>query len=675
MKHFKATKHFFCLVALIFIKALHLYKLFFTLNLFYCMNYKIIFLCFFIYPISIFSQKGSTPTSEDIAISTALKELYPDDDIAITSNYQEISFEYHKKTGKVTVKNTYEDHYINLKSRIKMPIFVFYDDQSYLEYPIVKYRNKKTALYNFRDEPYSSNGLFHNDARIKWGTINFPLFGYRYSFSYTKKYKDVKYFVSTYLDDKYPAVKRKIVIHVPNWLELEIKELNFAGHTINKELSKDEKTQITTYTYTIKNVAASQKKEHSPGPTYTKPHLLFLAKSHHKKGTTEKLFGDTKDLYNWYHSLILKMNDDPSSIVDKTMTLIQDCKSDEEKLKKIFYWVQDNIRYIAFEDGIAGFKPDECQNVYKKKYGDCKGMANLTKQMLKIAGYDARLAWIGTKRIAYDYSLPTIAVDNHMICAVLHNDKYYFLDATESYNPLGAYAERIQNKQVLIEDGDNYILHKIPSDESLHNTETLNADLKIENETIVGAISRHYNGQSKTSFLNNINSLQTDQRDVVLESYITNGNKNLVVSNIHVTDINDRDKDLNLNYQINHNNTVSSFDNEMYIDIDYYKEYKNLSLKDREISYLFPYKILEKTLINLEIPEGYKIKELPENLVIDTKDFGISFIYKHTDTKIVYEKIIQFKSAEISKNELNTWRTFHKKLKNQYQKQIILIKG
>ena len=28
---------------------------------------------------------------------------------------------------------------------------------------------------------------------------------------------------------------------------------------------------------------------------------------------------------------------------------------DLDKVRKIFYWMHDNIRYIAFEDGIAGF--------------------------------------------------------------------------------------------------------------------------------------------------------------------------------------------------------------------------------------------------------------------------------------------------------------------------------
>lgn len=136
-----------------------------------------------------------------------------------------------------------------------------------------------------------------------------------------------------------------------------------------------------------------------------------------------------------------------------------------EKVKAIYYWVQDNVRYIAFEDGLAGFKPEKAQEVLRRKYGDCKGMANLTKELLKASGFDSRLCWIGTHHIAYDYSTPSLAVDNHMICAVVLNGRRYFLDATEKYIPLNEYAERIQARQVLIEDAFRaHTIYKLSSE-------------------------------------------------------------------------------------------------------------------------------------------------------------------------------------------------------------------
>jgi len=149
----------------------------------------------------------------------------------------------------------------------------------------------------------------------------------------------------------------------------------------------------------------------------------------------------------------------------------------------------------------------------------------------------------------------------------------------------------------------------------------------------------------------------------------------VIVENIEVTDINDRDNDLSLTYKMDQNNAVSAFDNELYIDLDYYKEYKGLDLKKRKIDYVLPYKIFEKTTINLEIPTSYKVKELPKDLVIKNEDFELSFLYKSSSKKISYEKIIHFKNAKISSAEIDAWKTFHQQLKEQYQKQIILTKS
>ena len=85
-------------------------------------------------------------------------------------------------------------------------------------------------------------------------------------------------------------------------------------------------------------------------------------------------------------------------------------------------------------------------------------MANLLMVMLHSINLDARRCWIGTKHIAYDYSTPSLSVDNHMICAWMRNGKPVYLDATEKYIGFGEIAERLQGKQTLIENGNSYLL-------------------------------------------------------------------------------------------------------------------------------------------------------------------------------------------------------------------------
>jgi hypothetical protein len=369
------------------------------------------------------SQKNIDPTAEDVQLAKKLREQYLKDDIAILSSNEDVSFGLDSKNAKVTVRNGVSQVLMNINQRADISKYEFYDSQSKIETFTLTYRNEKTANFYIADEFYKDKDLFYNDARVKHMSVDFPVQGYTYNYQMEKKYDDVKYFTSVYFNEEFPVLKKKITITVPDWLNVELKEFNFDGHNIVKSKTADAKNHSVTYTYSSENIPGFYDEPNAPGKSYIYPHIIVVAKSFKGKAGETTIFSSSADLYKWYKSLVDMMHDRTEAMAEKVKELTANAKSDEEKIKNIYYWVQDNIRYIAFEDGIAGFKPDESNNVFEKRYGDCKGMANLTKQMLKLAGFDARLSWIGTKHISYDYTTPSLAVDNHMICTLLHDGK------------------------------------------------------------------------------------------------------------------------------------------------------------------------------------------------------------------------------------------------------------
>ena len=89
--------------------------------------------------------------------------------------------------------------------------------------------------------------------------------------------------------------------------------------------------------------------------------------------------------------------------------------------------------------GESGQRPDPASEVLRKRFGDCKGSAILTRDMLRAVGIDARLVWIGTRDIGTDWTdIPNISSGNHMISAVmLPGDSIMFLDGTSTYSTPG----------------------------------------------------------------------------------------------------------------------------------------------------------------------------------------------------------------------------------------------
>ena len=618
------------------------------------------------------AQKGIDPTPEDITQAKKLRETYLKEDIVMLSGTETVSFGLNKT---VTVTHCINEKLMNIGHRADIQKYEFYDSESELEDFSMKFRNDKAASFIVKDEFYKSEDLFFNDYRVKYMNVDFPVQGYTYNYELKKNYKDVKYFTTLYFNDSYPTLKKQFTITVPDWLDVEIKEFNFAGFDVKKEKKPDAKSKGTVYTYTLENIDAFAKDEHAPGRSYTYPHLLIIAKSFTKDGKKTTLFDSTADLYKWYKSLVDGMSENPSALKDKVTELTANAKTDEEKIKNIYYWVQDNIRYIAFEDGLAGFKPDASQNVFQKRYGDCKGMANLTRQMLKQAGYDARLTWIGTKHIAYNYTIPSLVVDNHMICTLFKDGKKYFLDGTEKYNSFGEYAERIQGKEVMIEDGDKFIIEKVPVSAAAANKEIYTSNFHIENETLVGKVAGSIKGESRASFLYRYNSIRKDKKENALQSYISGNDKNFSVSNIVTSDLANRDATLTMEYNASLKNRVSSFDNEMYVNLNYLEEYSHLDLKDRKTDYEFSFKKDYESSITLEIPAGYKVSRLPESFKAGNDAYSMNISYEQKGNTIIYKKHFTINNGSIKKADFINWNQSVSGLKKVYNDQITLTKS
>jgi hypothetical protein len=621
-----------------------------------------------------FAQKNIDPTPQDIQEAKKLREKFPKNDVAVLKSSESISFDLNKSGAKVIVNSETNEQLMNINHRADIRKYEFYDSESEVKAFSIKYRNDKNASFLVQDEIYKDNDLFYNDARVKYVAIDFPVQGYSYNYQVKKQYNDVKYFTSLYFNDEFPVLEKQFSVTVPEWLSIELKEFNFEGNTIKKSQSVDKETKAITYKYMMENVPAYFDEANAPGRSYLYPHILVIAKSFIDNENQVTLFKSTADLYKWYSSLVLQMKDDTSFLKDKVTELTAAAKTDEEKIKNIYYWVQDNIRYIAFEDGIAGFKPDESQNVFNKRYGDCKGMGNLIKQMLILAGFDARLTWIGTKHIAYDYTTPSLAVDNHMICTLFHKGKRYFLDGTEKFNSFGEYAERIQNKEVMIENGATFLIEKVPSVNSAFNKEIFKANFKVVEGKLEGTCSRIFAGESRSQLLYRISTLKNDKKEEILERFLTDNDKNIKVQNIINSDLKNRDQQLTINYDIAIDNKVSDFDTDLYIDLEYMNEYKNFELKDRKTDYEFDYKTNYESNVLLTIPTGYKVSKLPENISISADNFEVNVQFAQSDTQISYNKSFNFKHGVIKANEVEIWNSFLKKLQSTYNQQIILSK-
>lgn len=617
-----------------------------------------------------------------------------------------------QKSG-ISVFEKNELEVLALDDRLKYEHAIFYTDAESVSGITGKYANDASTSFIVPTYTtnYESNGIFHDDVKLAYTATPMYVVGNTLNLEYTKEYADYRYLSTIYFPEDHRVKEKTITIEVPEGLDIEIIEMNFDGYDITRTEGKkaesstektsnrkskkrrkkkrkrksrrdrnaSSKTKIAkTINYTAKDLKAFKSEYGNYGSSHSVPHLLIMCKSYTTKKDTIQLMNNTAALYKWYNNLASRMENETDEISKIAKDITKDKVTDKEKISAVFYWVQDNIRYLAFEDGIAAFKPDECQNVYNKRYGDCKGMANLTKEMLKSLGYDARLTWIGTSRIAYPGTTPTLSSANHMICAVyLDSSKKnpYFLDATESYVSFGDYADRIQGRKVIIEDGDSYIVDSIPVYNYDHNKIEKVEKYTIDDKLLKGSVKKTYNGESKTTILSSYNSVKTDRRERALRSFLSQNNFNLSVSDIKHTNFSERDKPFEINYGLNVKNRVLRDGNTIYINPEWERDWANYHIDtNRYTHYSFRHKKSTSRKVEIEVPNGYKVKSIPKEVNIETPDFTFKLSYIQQGSSIIYNKEINMPKGFLHRKNINQWNAAIEEVTRFYDKYIVLTK-
>ncbi|HWB25554.1 MAG TPA: transglutaminase-like domain-containing protein [Chitinophagaceae bacterium] len=554
------------------------------------------------------------------------------------------------------------------------------EDNAYMGYMLPYNQFVKLADYDFyiwykngfKSQKYppekmslADDNIFLDDNYGEFYGFKAAEMGQRCKFVYKYVYTDAKYFTRIFFHQGIPIKENTVNINVPSWLDLDIQEENFSSaYHIKKTVHKDK--DITTYTYTADNLEAIKQEESSLARPFYLPHLIITVRSYRVNQKKYNGFKTLADMYAWYNFLYKKAGNDVSVLKDQVTTLTQGKTSDEDKIKAIYYWVQDNIRYLAFEEGYSGFVPQSVQTVFKNKYGDCKGMANLVTEMLKLAGYDAHFAWIGTRDIPYSRTqVQSLCVDNHAICVLYLNGKTYFIDGTEKYQALGTNAYRISGKEVLVQNGDGYKVETVPVAPLETNQVTTTAKLTLDDDKITGHVILTFNGNTRSLFHYIYNAIPADKRKDFTRTLVELANKNAEATHIKTSDFSNRDIPITVEGDVEISNQVTLVDNVYYTGIDFFSGTLTgfIPDKDRQTPIDFEETFIDASQVTLALPNGAKVQAMPKPFTGAFKDNSLNASYTVDGNTVVLTKKMQLASPVIYPADFTAWNDFINKVR------------
>ncbi|MBC7449983.1 MAG: DUF3857 domain-containing protein [Cytophagales bacterium] len=522
-----------------------------------------------------------------------------------------------------------------------------------------------------------SSGVFYDDLKEYSLMYSQLQPGSKTTLSYSEKYMLPQLLRPYNFSAEYPIDLSELILICNNNITFDKILFNISDKEL--EYTQVKKGNYTTHTWRMKDVPAMTFEGKALDSRYYSPQLYVQVKKIHTSKGDKDYFQNQKSLYKWLYTFVNRVQQEKNPSIQALADSIKKVSSTEYELSKnIFYWVQNNINYVAFENGYEGFIPRYASDVYNKRYGDCKDMANLISQIHKNAGIDANIAWIGTRDIPYKITeLPSPCDFNHMISAVHIKDSTYFLDATGKYQPFGFPTSFIQGKQALIaKSNDNFAIVEVPTLPKERNLVFDSIYCTFSDFLMRGKGIRTIAGYPKINFTYQYIGEHKEERTQLLKGYLKSGNNKCKVTNATVANIEDKDKDLVFSYDFELPDYMITYENEVFINLHLDKIY-NTEIIDtalRKMDYEREFKTLLNEVIVFEIPKGYVLKSVPGNKSYKYEKAGFNFKYEVKGNKVFLSKSIYIDSLLIEKEYFRNWNMMIAELNKAYKENNILLK-
>ena len=612
------------------------------------------------------SMKAKFPEDPAVFVerSEVLSILVKNDSLEILTDISEDKLHLKEQADMFASGRVYGSHFNQVKD-IKAKTLVW--DKS---------RFKEMAVSDFKKNSDRDDGIFYDDSY--YYSFKYPSVasGNRTQLQYSSVVKDAR-FIPGYIFTSYlPQAKTSYTVKTSRQVELVYDVINDPKHLI--KFRKFEKGGFQYYEWTANDLAPTRGEDHSPSIRYFAPHIICYVKSYENKNGKVNVLSELGDLYSWYYNFVPEGAESSQELKTVVEEITKKSKSEIETVRNVFYWVQDNIQYVAFEEGMRGLIPHTGSYVCEKRYGDCKDMANLIVTMLKIANIKAYHTWIGTRDLPYKYSeVPTPLVDNHMIATYIDNkQRYYFLDATSDHTAFGLPSSMIQGKEALIGfDKNKYEVRLVPEISKEINAMNDSISIRLDGNQVTGNGTTSINGYAKVFGGYELERSEKDDVKKYVTKLIGKGSNKFYLDGYKLANLENRDAATRIDYTFRIGDYFQTIGDELYINLHLKKDYYNAFIdKSRVAPMEITYKYVENDYCEFTIPEGYDVEYLPSNVEVKGDLIGMETAYKLDNNKIFFTKKFYIDRLLVLPGDFEKWNTSIKELSEVYKESIILKK-
>ena len=354
-----------------------------------------------------------------------------------------------------------------------------------------------------------------------------------------------------------------------------------------------------------------------------------------------------------------------------TEPLVAGAKNDLEKARRIYYYVRDNFTCTNYSDFYAD---QSLKNIVKTKKGTVSEINLLLTAMLKHEKILADPVMLSTRSHGQTYELyPLRTQYNYVVVKADIGNTAYFMDATEPRLGFGHLPVRCYNGHARVVNQTADPVYLTP-DTLMERSSTSVFMINDEKGNIVGSLNKVPGYFESFSLREKVNEKGKESLETEIKKSFT---QEVSIAKLKLDSLNKPEELVWVNYDFD---ILDPKEDLIYFNPLLASEgYKENPFKSAQRFYPveMPYGFDRTYNLQMEVPEGYVVDELPKSMVVKMNEAGegmFEYRISQSGTSISFRCRVQMKRAYFDPEEYEMLREFFNMIVTKESEQIVFKK-
>lgn len=526
----------------------------------------------------------------------------------------------------------------------------------------------------FSDRSYRPGFAVYSDTRV----VSTDLYYNQYPFTVEYEYSIV--YTGRYLNQTWTPVtateisleKAGITIEMPGDFTFRYQTGNIS-HT--EPVIQEEPQNRVSHSWKLTALPAVKSEPYMPALRFILPWIAFTPNEFDYGGTTG-------NLQSWqsFGEWINHLNHDRQRLRNSTLreirAITEPLTDTLDKITAVYKFVQESTRYVSISLGIGGFQPEPAAEVAANGYGDCKALANYTMALLQAIGIPSHYTLIQNGAPGFLPVRPHFPFNNFnhaILCVPLQQDTLW-LETTAQILPAGYIGRGNTGRYVLLATEEGGVLTRTPPFQQDKNiiSQNVHIDLCQQGDARL-SIRKNFHGLAFEERAGIELASNERQHDLITEE---SGLRRVNIEHAAYEYLSGAEPAITKHVQMNARNITRRAGNRLIFQpvILNHAADPPSQPEQRVNDFQTPSTYVYTDTLHWKLPEGYNLRHLPENQLLDTS-FGyyqLEYEYTPENSSITLMRKYFLKGGLWSKEEYHDFVAFLNQVKQADSASLML---